>query len=101
VNRDGKIRQLMCNNNQLSMHELNRVFKQLANYDSSYGTVNTWYAGSTSTPEIFIACGNNPGFDSCNRNIAKHRNWLVWKKAMYSAATLAGTPGHWQEDFMS
>ncbi|MDR2653139.1 MAG: ankyrin repeat domain-containing protein [Prevotellaceae bacterium] len=92
------IARLMCNNNQLSKNELNRIFNQLPNYNSSYGTVNSWYAGSTSVPTVFIACGNNPGFNSCNRKIIQNKNWLVWKKAMYVGATLAGTPGRWQED---
>ena len=98
VNRNSAIARIQCNNNQLSKHELNRIFNQLPNYNSSYGTVNTWYAGATSIPTVFFACADNPGFYSCYKKIAQNKKWLVWKKAMYMAATTAGTPGHWQED---
>ena len=94
------IARLMCNNNQLSKHELNRVFYQLRRWGSSYRTVDTWYSGSTGSPNVFCACGENPGFNSCNKKIAQNKNRLVWRKATYIAATIAGTPGHWQEDFM-
>jgi len=100
VNRNSAIARLMCNNNKLSKQELNRVFNQLPNYNSSYGTVSTWYSGATITPTVFIACGDNPGTTGCNPKIAQIKNWLVWGKAMYIAATIAGTPGHWQEDFL-
>jgi hypothetical protein len=99
VNRNSAIARLQCNNNQLSKPELNRVFNQLPNFNSSYGTVSSWYAGTTSTAKVFFACGDNPGFNSCNKKIVQNKNWLVWRKAMYMPATLAGTPGHWQEDF--
>ena len=91
VNRNSAITCFECNNNRLSKHELNRVFSQLPNYNSSYGTVNTVYSGSTSTPKVFIACNDNPGFDSCNKIIAQIKNWLVWGKALYSN-------GSWVED---
>jgi len=100
LNPNSAIARLQCNNNKLSKHELDMVFNQLPNYNSSYGTVNTWYSGATSTPTVFCACGDNIGFNSCNKKIAETKNWLVWKKAMYIAATIAGTPGRWQEDFM-
>ncbi|MDR3340661.1 MAG: ankyrin repeat domain-containing protein [Candidatus Symbiothrix sp.] len=99
VGNNSALARLMCNNNRLSKQELNRIFNCLPNYNSSYGTVSSWYAGQTSTPEIFIACGNNSGFDSCNKAIAKKKKWLVWMSATYILATMAGTPGHWQEDW--
>lgn len=99
VNPNSAIQQVICNNNQLSKHELNRIFNRLPCYNSSYGTVNTWHSGQTYTPLVFIACGNNPGFDNCNKKIAENRNWLIWKKAVYMPATIAGTSGRWQEDY--
>ena len=98
-NSNSAIARLEFNNNQLSKNELNRIFNQLPNYNSSYGTVHSWYAGATSTPTIFITCGYNSGFNSCNEKIAQNKNWLVWIKAMYISATLAGTPARWQEDY--
>jgi len=90
---------LQCDDNKLSVNELHLIFNQLPNYNSSYGTVSTWYGGQTSA-KIFIACGKNPGFDACNAIIAYRKNWLVWIKAMYVGETLT-TPGHWQEDFIN
>jgi Leucine-rich repeat (LRR) protein len=98
VNPNSAIMRLTCNNNQLSKHVLNRIFNQLPNYISSGGTVDTWY-GQVTTDNVFIACGHNSGFNSCNKIIPKNKNWCVWIKAMYISATLAGTPGHWQEDY--
>jgi Leucine-rich repeat (LRR) protein len=101
MSSDSIMLRMQCNDNQLSMHELHKVFNHLPNCNSSYGTVNTWYAGATTVVKVFIACGNNPGFTNCNVKIAQYKGWLVWRKAMYIAATLAGTPAHWTEDIIN
>jgi ankyrin repeat protein len=98
INCGNALARLQCCNNQLSRIELNRVANQLPSYDSSRATVNSW-SGPVSTPNVFLACGGNPGFDSFNRKIAINKNWLVWRKAVYILPTLAGTPGQWTESF--
>jgi hypothetical protein len=97
VGNNSALEKLHCNGNRLSKLELNRIFNNLPAHSSSYGSSHSWYAGQTNTPNIFFACGNNPGFNSCNKTIAEKKKWLVWVVAMYSPATLAGTPGQWQE----
>jgi len=80
-----------CTQNQLSKYTLNKVFSQLPTHNSSYATVK-----STSVPWVFFVCGNNPGFDGCNKQIAKNKNWLVWRKSMLIGAT-ALTHSRWME----
>lgn len=99
VNRDSKIAHLRCNDNQLSKFELNMIFNQLPRYRSSYVAIDTWYSGSTYTANVFVACGVNPGFASCNKKIVQNKKWLVWGKAIFTPATLSGTPSGWEEDF--
>jgi hypothetical protein len=101
MNSDIHLSQLQCNKNQLSKYELNLIFNKLPNFNSSYASVSTWYNNDIKLANIFCACGDNPGFDSCNRKIAQNKNWLIWRKAMYSAPTLAGTPGCWVPDFLN
>lgn len=99
VNSNGQIqelRRLFCNDNLLDKQELNRLFNLLPIHLSSKIEVKTW-SGPKSIANVFCACGRNPGFDSCNKDIAKNKKWLVWIEATYIAATTAGTPAEYVE----
>jgi hypothetical protein len=93
------LRQLHCNGNQLSKHELHRIFNNLPVHQSSHRSVYSAISGNINVPNVFCVCGENPGYNNCNRIIAQKKNWLIWLKAMYIGGTLGGTPGHWQETF--
>ena len=91
LSNNTQLKRVECSHNQLSKVALDWVFHQLPTHYSSYVTVK-----STEVPSVFIVCGNNPGFNSCNKQIAKNKKWLVWGKAMLIGAS-ALTPSRWME----